>query len=501
MAALSVVSPIGFLLLLLLQVCTWYTAVSEFSVKGPTQPVRVLLGADASLPCQLVPEQNAAHMHILWYRNQPSQVVLMYKNRQEQGGEQMLEYRGRTELVGTSIDKGDASLLIQQVRSSDDGQYQCQFKDGSQSGEVTVQLQVIGLGSNPQVHMTGPTESGIRVLCSSGGWFPKPSVQWMTKAGAKLETFSESHTEDKDGLFQVESSVIVTDSSLNNVTCSIQNPLSSQKRASAIFLPEPFFPRMCPWKAATLGIVPVLLFFLSGVSFVGWRKHQAKEGAIKKRQTEFAEREKMKKEKEEALQKRGKLKEEYDRRKALYDADWKKALIYPDWRKEHFTCVSLTVNREAKDADKKGTLEPALNNKQDDSNLITLNQEAITSGRFYWEVDVQNTEEWTLGVYEEPIKRRGETEASEKTFRILERKGDKYRVLAYCLKDISHEECAEVQVCPQKIVVFLDYEDKDISFYNMTDGNHIYSFTKVTFKGQLSPYFKLRSTDLSKNAK
>ncbi|KAG8505789.1 Butyrophilin-like protein 1 [Galemys pyrenaicus] len=262
---------------------------------------------------------------------------------------------------------------------------------------------------------------------------------------------------------------------------------------------EPFFPRMCPWKAATLGTVPVLLLLLTGISYAGWKQHHAKESAIVKKKKELEEREQARSEKEAALQKRGKLKEELDRRKALYDADWKKALIYPDWRKEHFTLVKMTLNHEGKD---NGTEDPAPSDKQGDNNLITLNQEGITSGRFYWEVDVKDKEEWTLGVYEDSSKRSGVPEDSQKKkFRILERKGNKYRVLSYCLQDISHEESAEVLMCPDKIMVFLDYEDSDISFYNMSDGNHIFSFTKVSFSGSLCPYFKLKCTDLSRNAK
>lgn len=56
-------------------------------------------------------------------------------------------------------------------------------------------------------------------------------------AGVKLPTLSESQTQDGDGLFYVEASLVVTDSSLGNVTCSIQNPFSGQEKVSAIFLP------------------------------------------------------------------------------------------------------------------------------------------------------------------------------------------------------------------------------------------------------------------------
>ncbi|XP_036212167.1 butyrophilin-like protein 1 [Myotis myotis] len=479
------------------------TVAPGFSVKGPAEPVMVLLGADATLPCQLSPEQSIAHMHIRWYRAQLSPAVLVYKNGQEQGGEQMLEYRGRTELVGDSIGKGAMALLIHHVRASDNGQYRCQFKDGHISQEATVELHVIGLGSDPHIHMTGPEDGGIRVLCSSGGWFPNPRVQWSDKAGVKLLSHSESLTQDGDGLFHVEASLVVMDSSLGNVTCSVQNPLSGQEKVSTIFLPEPFFPRVSPWKAALAGTLPVLVLLLIGISYTGWREHLAKERELKKRDDESDERDQMKHEKEKALNAKGKL-EQQERRKNLYVADWKKALLYPDWRKEHFDLAPVTLHLKTflqnnSDTQRKETLREetqdlSLSNKQGDSNLITLNMEGFTSGRYYWEVDIEDTDEWTLGIYEEP------TDSRELQFRILEKKGCDYRALACCLQKNSLSEPLPMEKCPQKVVIFLDYEDGDISFYNMTDGSHIFSFTQLSFSGSLYPYFKLESMELSPSA-
>ncbi|XP_014638057.1 PREDICTED: butyrophilin-like protein 1 [Ceratotherium simum simum] len=480
--------------------------VSEFSVKGPAEPINVLLGEDATLPCQLSPEQSAAQMHIRWYRVQLSPAVLVYQNGQEQGGEQMLEYRGRMELVGDSIHKGAVALL--HVRASDNGQYQCHFEDGHMSQEAIVELHVTGLGSAPLVHMMGPEDGGIRVLCSSGGWFPKPGVQWSDTAGVKLPSFSESQTQDGDGLFHVEASLVVTDSSLGNVTCSIQNPLSGREKVSAIFLPEPFFPRTCPWKAALAGTLPVLGLLLIGISYTGWREHQAKEREVKKRKKESHEREQMRKEKEMALTAKANLKAELEWRKALYDEDWKKALLYPDWRKEQFQPVVVTLNHEIfhqnnsdpgrKENLRDGTQDLSLSNKQEDCNLITLNQENFTSGKHYWEMDVEDTEEWTLGIYEEPTEKIKDLQ--KKTFRVLEKKGCEYRALACCLQDISLEKTLLIEKCPQKIVIFLDYEDSDISFYNMTNGTHIFSFTQARFSGSLYPYFKFKSMEISSSS-
>uniref|UniRef100_A0A667G688 Butyrophilin-like protein 1 n=1 Tax=Lynx canadensis TaxID=61383 RepID=A0A667G688_LYNCA len=448
-----------------------FHAVSGFSVKGPVEPIVVLLGADATLPCQLSPEQSATHMHIRWYRAQLSPAVLVYQNEQEQSGEQMLEYRGRTELVRDSISKGGVALLIQHVRASDHGQYRCHFKDGHSSQEAVVELHVIGLGSVPRVHMMGPVDGGIQVLCSAEGWFPKPRVQWSDMMGVKLQSLTESHTQDEDGLFHVEASLVVTDSSLGNVTCSIQNPLSGQEKVSAIFLPEPFFPRMSSWKAALVGTVPTLVLLLTGISYIGWREHQAKEREVKKRKKESQERDQMENEKELALKAK----------------DWRKEQFQPgEWLFVYFSDSFPTYLRETHDL--------SLRDKQGDCNLITLNQQDFTSGKHYWEVDVKDADEWTLGIYENPTDSRElSKDLQNKKFRVLEKKGCEYRALTYCLQNISLQECLLIKKCPQKIVIFLDYEDNDISFYDMTEGTHIFSFTQATFSGSLYPYFNLKS--------
>lgn len=108
--------------------------------------------------------------------------------------------------------------------------------------------------------------------------------------------------------------------------------------------------------------------------------------------------------------------------------------------------------------------------------------EGFTSGRCYWEVDTEGTDEWTLGIFEEPADSGG------LQFRVLEKKGCDYRALTCCLQEISLAERLLIEKCPQKIVIFLDCEDGDISFYNMTAGTHIFSFTQPSFSGSLCPY-------------
>ncbi|XP_021074226.1 butyrophilin-like protein 1 [Mus pahari] len=479
-------------------------AVSWFSVKGPAEPITVLLGTDATLPCQLSPEQSAARMHIRWYRAQPTPAVLVFHDGQEQGEAQMPEYRGRTQMVRQAIDTGSVALQIQQVQASDDGLYHCQFTDGFTSQEVSMELRVIGLGSAPLVHMTGPENNGIRVQCSSRGWFPKPKVQWRDTLGNTLLSSSELQTQDRDGLFQVEASLLVTDRAVGNVICSIQNPYD-QEKSKAILLPEPFFPKMCPWKVALVCSVPILLALLSGISLGVWKEHQVKRREIKKWSKEHNEMLLMKKGTKSVLKIRDDLQADLDRRKALYKEDWKKALLYPDWRKELFQEAPVRINHEMPDQDKtdsktkENRREESVSSSQVDQNIITLYQEGFMLGRYYWEVDVEDTEEWTLGVYELCTQDASPTDPLRK-FRVLEKNGDGYRALGFCSQNISLEEPLSLETRPLKIAIFLDQEDNDLSFYNMTDETHIFSFPQDAFSGSLSPYFTRNSTGLSATA-
>lgn len=50
---------------------------------------------------------------------------------------------------------------------------------------------------------------------------------------------------------------------------------------------------------------------------------------------------------------------------------------------------------------------------------------------------------------------------------------------------------------PHRIGVFLDWEAGDVSFYNMVDGSHIYSYTRIKFWEILHPYFSLQGPGTS----
>uniref|UniRef100_A0A8D0RJF8 Butyrophilin-like protein 1 n=1 Tax=Sus scrofa TaxID=9823 RepID=A0A8D0RJF8_PIG len=485
-------------LLLLIQLLTG-GSLEEFSVLGPSDPIVAVLGGDAVLSCRVFPAMNAEDMELRWFRSKFSEAVFIYQNRQEQKEEQLAGYAGRASLVRDFLSQGEAAVRIGQVQVSDNGLYTCFFRKGVFYEEASLELKVAGVGSAPEVRITGPEEDGIRVLCTASGWFPKPQVQWRDGSGEKFLAFSEAHTQDAEGLFSVEAALVVRDRSVGNVTCSVLNPVLGQEKAMAIFIPEPFFPQASPWKVAFLVSLTVLMLLVLGAGCYIRREHSIKLREMEEKRHLWQAKEEARQTKEKALQDRAELQAQLNWRKDVYLAGWKKAQLYADWRTEKFqprpvtldpgsAASSLVVTHEKTSVTRKNT---GVNPGDMDS---VLGFEDISSGRWYWEVEIKDGDgcEWALGVCRKDVKREGwYKECPEKGFWLVGKFSDKYFVCRAQYTELSLRQVLH------RVGVFLDHEEGDVSFYNMTDGSHIFSFTGVSFSGALCPYFKLRAGDVS----
>ncbi|XP_053459470.1 butyrophilin subfamily 1 member A1-like isoform X2 [Nycticebus coucang] len=474
-------------------------SADKFLVMGPLDPIVAVLGGNAMLPCFLSPAMNAESMELRWFRSKFSDVVFVYRNRQEQNKEQMAQYAGRTSLVSDFLTQGKAAVQIHKVQASDHGLYTCFFKKGAFYEEATLELKVAGVGSAPEVRIDGPEDDGIRVVCTASGWFPKPQVQWRHLSGEKFLAFSEAHAQDAEELFSVEATLVVRDSSAGNVTCSILNPLLGLEKVAAIFLPEAFFPQASPWKSVFAVSMVMLGLLLFGAAYFITREYFTKLQEQEERESLRRAKEEDQKAKEETLEAVGQLQEELDKRKKAYRVAWRKAQLYADWRTEKFQAWSVTLNPGSAHSnlaishDKK-TLTWKDTSGSSSECFSVLGLEGITSGRVYWEVEVENgdSNQWTLGVCREDVKRTDwYKESPDKGFWVMGR------------FDVGYCACTkpDTQLClqrvPHRVGVFLDYSEGDASFFNMNDGSHIFSFPPASFSGTLFPYFMLRSGDLS----
>ncbi|XP_044839059.1 E3 ubiquitin-protein ligase TRIM39-like [Mauremys mutica] len=115
--------------------------------------------------------------------------------------------------------------------------------------------------------------------------------------------------------------------------------------------------------------------------------------------------------------------------------------------------------------------------------VFVLGAEGFAGGRRYWEVEVGDKTRWNLGVCRESVSRKGQVTLTP---------GNGYWVV--WLRDGEYEALTStptplpMSIRPRRVGIFLDYEAGEVSFYNVTDRSHLFTFTD-TFSGKLRPYF------------
>lgn len=114
-----------------------------------------------------------------------------------------------------------------------------------------------------------------------------------------------------------------------------------------------------------------------------------------------------------------------------------------------------------------------------------LGQNWFSEGRAFWVVEVGNKRGWDIGVVREEANRKGSLslKPSQGYWIIVYYNNDSYAALEDppTLLSLSNK--------PHKVGVFVDYEEKLVSFYDMEAETHIYSFTDCAFGPVIRPYF------------
>ncbi|XP_014189232.2 E3 ubiquitin-protein ligase TRIM21-like [Haplochromis burtoni] len=124
------------------------------------------------------------------------------------------------------------------------------------------------------------------------------------------------------------------------------------------------------------------------------------------------------------------------------------------------------------------------NPKRFSEELVVLGKKSFSSGRFYFEVQVKEKTEWALGVVRESVNRKQEIIPSpEKGYWTV----GVYENICVALED--PEVRLLLQSYPEKVGVFVDYEEGLVSFYDVDRAVLVYSFTGCSFTGKLYPFF------------
>ncbi|XP_044844801.1 butyrophilin subfamily 1 member A1-like [Mauremys mutica] len=169
------------------------------------------------------------------------------------------------------------------------------------------------------------------------------------------------------------------------------------------------------------------------------------------------------------------------------ELNWRKALTYAD---------DITLNPDTAhpnlsiSGDKKFTHEPQPQKvpptpERFDSTVCVLGSEGFFSGKHYWVVDVISSADWDLGVARKSIQRKGKLPLSPKEgFWALGLSGRDYWAKTDPWTRIM------VQKKPKKIGVYLSYQDRQVTFFNVTDRSVLFTFNDCSFSGEVYPFFK-----------
>uniref|UniRef100_A0A667ZVV4 Uncharacterized protein n=1 Tax=Myripristis murdjan TaxID=586833 RepID=A0A667ZVV4_9TELE len=125
-----------------------------------------------------------------------------------------------------------------------------------------------------------------------------------------------------------------------------------------------------------------------------------------------------------------------------------------------------------------------------------LGKQSFSSGRFYYEVQVKGKTDWDLGVGRESINRKGKITLNPKNgyWTISLRNENEHKANAGPGVRLS------LKSQPQKVGVFVDYEEGLVSFYDVDAAALIYSYSSCSFTEKLHPFFSACFNDGGKNS-
>uniref|UniRef100_A0A3Q3ADH1 Si:dkey-46i9.6 n=1 Tax=Kryptolebias marmoratus TaxID=37003 RepID=A0A3Q3ADH1_KRYMA len=125
-----------------------------------------------------------------------------------------------------------------------------------------------------------------------------------------------------------------------------------------------------------------------------------------------------------------------------------------------------------------------------DTVVIVLGREGFTSGRHYWEVQVGDKDDWYLGVAKSSVNRKGRISVSttQGYWALAMKKGQGYRV------STSPPLLLPLDPKPKRVGVYVDYEEGQVSFYDLKAHTHIYTFEEI-FTEKILPFFYLYCCD------
>ncbi|KAJ7987457.1 hypothetical protein DPEC_G00326690 [Dallia pectoralis] len=439
-----------------------------FEVLGPTEPIVAVAGDDIILPCYLKPNISVEDMRVEWL-NLDSDFLNQRVHRYENGRiifeDQIPSYRGRTSLFTEELGRGNTSLKLTRLEGSDEGRYKCFIKSKDWYDDITIQVLVKAVGSRPVVSIEGHREGGMGLVCESEGWHPEPDLVWLDSKGVSLSAGPPETHRDIMGFYTVKQHVIVQETDTNLFTCRVSQSRINEEVETEVHIPSELFDYTSPWRRSFIASCCVAVITVIGSVLAVYWIHRKKDNIKKERD---------------------------DLMKYVFDTIRRHAVdVTLDPVTAHPYLILSEDGKQVRCGDTKQ--ERPDNPERFNCNLSVLGKEGFSSGRFYYEVQVKEKTGWIIGVARGTVDRKG---------RIIVTPDNGYWTVAlddyeaYYALTVPPFTPLSLREKPQKVGVFVDYEEGQVSFFNVETRSHIYSFTGQTLTEKLYPYFYTNNYDV-----
>nr|XP_055038123.1 butyrophilin subfamily 1 member A1-like [Misgurnus anguillicaudatus] len=467
------------------------STADQFDVVGPVDPLLAVSGEDVILPCSLKPNISAVNMRVEWFRlDLKDSVVHLYEDHEDKNTNQLQSYRERTEVFKDELQKGNTSLKLSRVQISDEGAYKCFVQSNTWSDDITVDLRVEAVGSPPLITIDGfDVSGGLYLQCESKGWNPEPDLVWLDSEGVTLTSENTDTQRETDG-FRVKHMITVYNRD-SKYHCRVK--LRHHMMETEIITSSKMFNSLRT--SVILISVGSVFIVITGIMTIGCVCRHRELLRKKQRQDQRLNNEKLRlqSEEERLLSEERRIHLEHQTLSMIENGTVKslKSLLRKyavnvtlDPDSAHPRLILSDDGKQMRFADKQP--EKVNNNMQNnfDIRYCVLGKEGFTSGCFYYEVEVKGLSDWFVGVARESANRKGWIKLNpENGYWTMGLRGGKYQACESPYVPLS------LSVEPQRVGVFVDYEEGRVSFYDLESMCHIYSYTDQSFHEKLFPFF------------
>ncbi|XP_067470237.1 CD276 antigen homolog isoform X3 [Thunnus thynnus] len=214
--------------------------------------VIVKQGSDVILPCSLSTKDDITSKLFDWMKD--GRDVFMYDggdhyNNGRSGQDD--HYKGRVSHFPGELKSGNASIIIQNTRMEDGGDYTCDFPRLQPGQKFHIKLvvertfkdrsgEITGAAAEPCITIVDVSEDGVQLKCEVRDAFPQPKLCWQDSDGNVLPA-EEPQVSERGGHYNVSLYSTVTSTTTNCFSCVVKQEDIGHIVNAEITLPDKLF--------------------------------------------------------------------------------------------------------------------------------------------------------------------------------------------------------------------------------------------------------------------